>query len=155
MKRIMSFLSMALLALFLALPLQARAELLMPNVGEAYVLTTVLASNTTLHLYCTDVTPADANTLASYTECTGTGYSAKTLTGGSWTVTPGAPTVAAYAQQTFTWSATGDTVYGYYVVASDGTTLLWAEKRSAMFTVTSTDDQVKVTPRIELKKAGE
>jgi hypothetical protein len=110
-------------------------SLLVPNCGE--VLALGLICNKTsqadlkLHLYKSNTTPAETDTVSTYTESTATGYSVKTLTGASWTITTdgGGVTTASYAAQTFTYTAT-ETVYGYYVTNNAGTTLLFAEKFS-------------------------
>jgi len=110
-------------------------SILVPNVGE--VLALGLICNKTaqgdlkLKLYKSNTTPAEADTVSTYTESTATGYAAKTLTGASWTITTdgGGVTTASYAAQTFTYSA-AESVYGYYVTNNAGTTLLFAEKFS-------------------------
>lgn len=112
-------------------------------------------NNLTLKLFCNDVTPIDTHTAGSYTEASGGGYAAKTLTNGSWTVTVGNdPSDATYAQQTFTFTGaltTNPTIYGYFVVDGDGT-LIWAEVFAAAFTPANNGDQVKVTPQFQLSK---
>ena len=78
-------------------------------------------------------------------------YGAKTLTGASWTVTPGTPSDAAYALQAFSFTGVPSvaTIYGYFV--KSGTTLLWAERLAAPpFTVTAAGDVVNVTPKLTL-----
>ena len=106
--------------------------LVVPNVGEIKLLDNMLkAENRTLRLYSGAITPAEGDTLATYSgsEASFTGYSAKTLTGASWPTptTNGANAAeSSYAQQS--WSATStQTINGYYVVAADTTTLVWAE----------------------------
>lgn len=113
-------------------------------------------NNLTLKLYCSNTTPADTDTAGTYTEASGGGYAAITLTNGSWTVTVGNdPSDATYAQQTFTFTGALDSavpiVYGYFVVDADGT-LIWAERFSASFTPANNGDQIKVTPKFELSK---
>jgi hypothetical protein len=127
------------------------------DVGEIELLSRMLNKSATgdvvLRLYSNDKTPADADTVASYTECTGSGYAAKTLTGSSWTIT----TVtnkgnAAYAQQSFDLSG-ALTAYGYYVTDAAGTTLLWAERFTAPpFTIPSGGGSIKITPNFTLNK---
>src|SRR3990167_1635806 len=80
-------------------------------------------NNLTLKLFTSNTTPADTDTAATYTEATGGGYAAKTLTNGSWTITIGNdPSDAVYAQQTWTFTGQlsgGASIYGYYVVDAD------------------------------------
>lgn len=112
-------------------------------------------NNFTLKLFATDVTPVDTHTAASYTEATGGGYAAKTLTNGSFTVTVGNdPSDAVYAEQTWTFSGaltTNPTVYGYFVVDADGV-LQWAERLGASFTPTTSGDILRITPKFQLSK---
>lgn len=130
--------------------------LLVPNVGEAELLKRMLnfsaADNCVLKLFTNDVTPAEGDTVATYTEADFAGYAAATLTGASWSVA-GDPTEASYAQQTFTRSSTGtaQSCYGYFVTNLAGTILLWAERfTDGPYTVTNNGDNIKVTPRIQL-----
>lgn len=113
-------------------------------------------NNFTLKLFTNNVTPADTDTAATYTEATGGGYAAITLTNGSFTVTVGNdPSDAVYAQQTFTFTGalTGNpAIYGYFVVDADGI-LQWAEARAAgTFTPANNGDTYKVTPKFQLSK---
>jgi len=113
------------------------------------------SASLTIKLFTNNVTPADTDTAGTYTEATGGGYAAKTITNGSWTVTVGNdPSDAAYAQQTWTFTGaltTNPTIYGYYVVDADGT-LLWAEKLAASFTPANNGDELKITPKFQLSK---
>ena len=109
----------------------------------------------TLKLFATDVTPADTDVAGTYTEALGGGYAAKTLSNGSWTVTPANdPSDAIYAQQTFAFTGpltTNGTVYGYFVVDADGV-LVWAERFAQAFTPVNNGDQILVTPKFQLSK---
>lgn len=128
--------------------------LLVPNAGEELALKNFLnhtaPQNQTLKLFATNVTPAETDTAGTYTEAAGGGYSAKSLTGTSWTVTPGAPTEAAYAQQTWTFTGaltTNATVYGYFVIQASSGILMWAEAFTS-FTPANNGDQILLTPKI-------
>ena len=126
--------------------------LLVPDVGEVELLARALNKNTPddveLHLYKTDVTPAEGDVVGDYTECDAAGYASVTLTGASWTVSTAAgTTTGSYAQQTFTFTAAQD-VYGYYCTNAAGTVLLWAEKFSSTFSIPSGGGTIKVTPKI-------
>ena len=128
--------------------------LLVPNVGEVQLLEVALNGGTQgdqkLRLFQNDYTPAEASILTNFTESTGTGYAALTLTSGSWTIaTVTGTTTATYAQQTFTFTATGTSIYGYYIVDIDGTTLLWAERFAGAEPIYS-GKVLKITPTIEL-----
>lgn len=131
--------------------------LLVPDVGERELLGRMLnknaPDNVVLHLYTNNQTPAEGDTTANYTESTGTGYAAITLTGASWTIaTVAGTTTAAYAQQTFTYTGAEPNIYGYYVTNLAGTTLLWVEKfTDGPYAIPSGGGSVKITPRIELE----
>lgn len=112
-------------------------------------------NNLTLKLYTNNLTPLDTHTAASFTEASGGGYAAKTLTNGSWTVTPANdPSDAVYAQQTFTFTGAlsgNPTVYGYYVVDADNN-LIYAELLTAPFTPANNGDNIKITLKYQLSK---
>lgn len=125
--------------------------LLVPDVGEAALLTRMLATSVVMHLYTNDVTPAEADTAATYTEAVDASYAEATLTGGSWTVGTdgGGTTSGTFAQQDFTFGG-ASTVYGYFVTDVAGTTLLWAERFSTAASFGAGGGTVSVTPSIEL-----
>ena len=118
--------------------------------GKAIALQRFLAEDETLKLFVNNVTPAEGDTAASYTEMSTQGYASKALTGTSWTVTPGAPSSASYAQQTWTFDGTGGatTVYGYFVVQAVSGILMFAERFASPPTIVNNGDQIKLTPTI-------
>lgn len=129
-----------------------------PNQGEEILLDIILATNLTLKLYRNDVTAGlttaqkEALTEASFTEATFTGYTSKALTGGSWVTTQAEPSTGVYAEQTFTSTAnqTAQTIYGYYVVRTSDSKLLWFERFTGPVTISLNGDAIKVTPTITL-----
>lgn len=124
------------------------------NAGEELALKNFLnhtaPQNQVLKLFVNNVTPAEGDTAASYTEMSTQGYASKALTGTSWTVTPGAPSSASYAQQTWTFDGTGGatTVYGYFVVQAVSGILMFAERFASPPTIVNNGDQIKLTPTI-------
>lgn len=129
--------------------------LVVPNDGEELALKNFLnhtaPQDQKLRLFKNNVTPAETDTAASYTESTFTGYAQKSLTGTSWTVTPGAPTSASYAQQTFTSSAnqTAENAYGYYVVQGTSGKIMWAERfGTPPYVIENNGDSIAITPAI-------
>ena len=111
--------------------------LVVPNVGEIELLTKMLKAaltvdeNYILKLYKNNYTPVQSSTDADFTEATFTSYAAKTLTRTNW----GAPTTVSNkasstysVQQSWTCGASGETVYGYYVMGATSGVLLWAEE---------------------------
>ena len=128
--------------------------LVVPNVGEGRALNNFLnkvaPQDQTLKLFATNVTPAETDTTGSYTEATGGGYASKALTGASWTVTEGAPSDGTAAQQTWTFTGpltTNPTVFGYFVIQTTSTILMWAEAFTS-FTPANNGDQILLTPKI-------
>lgn len=131
--------------------------LLLPNHGEGDILAAAVAKaaaeNLVLRLYTSNTTPSETDTAATYTEATFTGYSAITLTPASWVVTEGAPSSAAYPQQTFTSSANqaAQSVYGYYLTRVTSGRLAWAERfPNGPYVIANTGDNIKVTPKFTL-----
>jgi hypothetical protein len=129
--------------------------LLTPNQGEELALGALLnktaPQDLDLCLFKNDYTPVEATTEANVTAADFTGYSVIQLTAASWTITPGAPTSAAYAQQTFTSSAGSQNqpIYGYYIKQRTSGKLLWAERFSdGPYTITNNGDNIKITPTI-------
>lgn len=123
------------------------------NQGEQDFLSRILAVNHTLKLFKSNTTLTEALTPSSLTEADFTGYSAKTLTGGSWTIAAGDPASGAYAQQSFVSTAdqTSQTIYGYFVVSTDTTPrLMWVERFASAIVVQYNNDSIRITPRITL-----
>lgn len=131
-------------------------SLVLVNNGEVVALSYLLNKVTTpedlvLKLFTNNVTPGETDTAATYTEASGNGYAAKTLTGANWTITPGAPTSASFAQQTFTFTGNLGNVYGYYIVRSSTQDLIWAEKfTDGPYNIVNNGDQIKITPTITI-----
>jgi hypothetical protein len=129
--------------------------ILVPNTGEVialeYLTNKVAASQDLIYrLFATNITPAETDTAGTYTEAAGGGYASKTMTGASWAVTGGAPSSAAYAQQTWTFTGaltTNATIYGYYVTRASAGDLVLAETFTS-FTPAANGDNIKLTPTI-------
>lgn len=129
--------------------------LLIPNNGEgdglsAFVNKSAL-SDLIMRLYTNNITPAETDTAATYTETTFTGYSAKTLAGANWTITEGNPTSAAYAMQQYTSSAGSQSVsiYGLFMTRATGGRIALAERfTSAPYSIVNNGDYIQVTPNI-------
>lgn len=111
-------------------------------------LTLAAAGNFQLRLFANDYTPVQTSTAASFTQAAGGGYAAKELSYGSFTVTVGNdPSDATYAIQTWTFTGaltTNPTIYGWYLVDSDGV-LVTAERLGASNTPAVNGDNASVT----------
>jgi hypothetical protein len=124
--------------------------LVVPNVGEVkllrYMLNNQAALDEVLHLYANDPTLSQTSVIGDFTEVTSAGYTAVTLTGGSWTFST---TTASYPEQTFTFT-TNATAYGYYVTTTSND-LLWAERfTAAPFSIPNSGGQIQITLNITL-----
>lgn len=129
--------------------------LLTPNQGEELALAALLnktaPQDLDLCLFKNDYTPVEGTTEANVTAADFTGYAVIQLTAASWTITQGAPTSAAYAQQTFTSTAGSQNqpIYGYYVKQRTSGKLVWAERfTDGPYTITNNGDNIKITPTI-------
>ncbi len=128
-------------------------SLLTPDQGEGYVLSYLVnkasPSNLTLRLYTNNKTPSETDVEGDYTEASGSGYAAISLTGASWTISGTAPTQAAYAQQTFTFTGALGNVYGYYLTRNADDKLQLAERFSdGPYNIQNNGDTIKITPQI-------
>jgi len=113
------------------------------------MLNKVSQGNVKLKLFVNNYTPLKSTVLADLTECTLTGYAALTLTGSSWTITTASNvSVASYAAQTFTFSASGQTIYGYYFTNNGSTKLLWAERLGTSYAVPSGGGSITIIPSV-------
>lgn len=101
-----------------------------------------------MRLFTNNVTPAEADTAAVYTEASGSGYASKSLAGASWTITEGAPSQAAFAQQTYTLTG-ALTAYGYYYTRTTSGRVAGAERfTGAPFTIPAGGGSILITPQI-------
>lgn len=126
-------------------------SLLFPQQGEVHALGCLVnktaPSDLTLRLYTNNHTPAATDTESAFTEASGNGYSAISLTGASWSTTAANPSHADYAQQTFTFTGALGNVYGYYLTRNSDGHLIWAEKFSdGPYNIQNNGDTIKVTP---------
>lgn len=130
--------------------------LLVPNNGEGdglqYFVNRATPENLVLRLYTNNITPSETDTAATYTEASGSGYSAITLTGASWgSPSEGSPSVIAFPEQTYTFSGALGNVYGYYMTRAISGRIALAERfTSGPFNITTSGDQIKLTVQITL-----
>jgi len=129
--------------------------LLAPDGGEDLMLKLITANAASevlrLVLYTTAVTPAEGDTKATYIHAVGSGYANVVLANTSWTYTPGAPSQAAFPQQTFTFSGALGNVFGYYVVNNVTEDLYWAEEfTNGPYNIQNNGDEIKVTVIVTL-----
>lgn len=128
-----------------------------PASGENLLLTWALTDDTpenlTLKLYQNDVTPADDSVAGDFTEADFTDYSAKTLARSGWATVAQDVNDKASIQydttQSWTCGASGNTIYGYYVVGATSGTLVWAERFADSETLTN-GVQLSLLPKFTL-----
>lgn len=131
--------------------------IIIPAAAENALLARLLSQgDVSLKLYTNAVNVADdALVAAGFTEFTGLGYAAKTLTSTGWTTAQNGASAASatYATQTWTFTAgTAVTAVGYYVTDALSGALLWFEAFTSSKTVQSAGDQIIITPTITLSK---
>jgi len=142
----------------IGIPGIAGGALEVPSVAEAEMLKNILnitaPQTAVLRLYVNNKTPAETDALdaSDYTEMSTLGYASVSLTPGSWVVSGTVPTVAAYPQVTFSFTAgTLVNVYGYYVTRTTSGNIMWAERFSgAPFPIQNTGDAIQITPQITI-----
>jgi hypothetical protein len=124
-----------------------------PNVGEVIALEAFVnrtaAQNGVLRLFRNNITPADTDVAATYTEAAFPGYAAINLPGASWN--PASAGVITYSAQ-LTFACTGvatDDIYGYYITQVTSGILMWSERDTAApAAIRNNGDQIRVTPSI-------
>jgi hypothetical protein len=114
-----------------------------------YLVNKAAPQNLILCLFTNNITPGESDVIGAYTEASGNGYAAITLTGASWTVSGSTPTKIAYAAQTFTFTGALGNVYGYYLKRATGGELVWAERFSdGPYNIQHNGDTITITPQI-------
>jgi microcystin-dependent protein len=136
--------------------------LIVVDVGEEAFLDLILGVDYTLRLHKNDptlTTPAEKEALEEpdLLEADFAGYAPAALTGGSWTVTPGDPTIGVYAEQSFVRSSTGtaQNIWGYYLTRDSDDALMVIEFFDGLVSIEFEDDQIDVLPRVTLGDAEE
>lgn len=129
--------------------------ILVPNDGEAialeYLVNKDVPEDLILRLFQNNITPAEGDTVSTYTEATFTGYAQRALAGASWTTTKGAPSDVTFASQTFASTADQSlqNIYGYYFVRTTSLDLVAVERfTNAPFAIQNNGDEIRVTPKI-------
>lgn len=107
-----------------------------------------------LRLYSNNRSPAKTDVVGDYTEVSGNGYSAVTLTPGSFSFSTGDPATAAYPQVTFTFTGAAGNVYGYYVTRASSEDLMFANRFSnAPINIANNGDEIRITLSLTLNNA--
>jgi hypothetical protein len=130
-----------------------------PLLGELQLLDKMLKKalstdeNYILKLYQNNYTPDGNAAPGSFTEANFTNYAAVTMTRALWnssTIVSGvAQTSYGSAPLSWTCGASGNTIYGYYVVGATSAVVLWAEL-FATSRVLANQDVLNLTPQFTL-----
>ena len=117
------------------------------NVGKLELLDKMLKDalvvneNYTLKLFKNNVVPSSSSITSTFVEANFSGYVEKNLTRAGWVASTIVSNKAQsrYPQQSWTCGSIGQVIYGYYVISSSSSTLLWAELFSSPKTLVPTD----------------
>jgi hypothetical protein len=131
-------------------------SLLVPNQGEQLILEAavgkVAGQNLVMRLFTNNYTPVEGSVESNFTEASGNGYGAITLTAASWSFAGGDPSTLSYAEQTFSFTGALGNVYGYYFTQVTSGKLIWAERFSnGPYNIQNNGDAIKITPQITLE----
>ena len=136
--------------------------LIVVDQGEEHFLDLVLAVNYTLRLHKNDpgaLSPEELDELteADLLQANFAGYAASPITGGTWTTTPGNPTLGTNTERSFTCTATGSpqAIWGYYLTRDSDGALEALEFFDGPVIVEFINDQIDITPRIQLGDSEE
>jgi len=128
--------------------------LVIPNVAKTFHLSLQLGASTdypvTLKLFNNDAPINASTTLAMLNTATFSGYSHGTLSGRSVAGSLDAFSRAYATWNPLTWTksgATGNTIYGYWVINAAGD-LLWCEKFDTAVPMSSDGAYLVITPRL-------
>lgn len=134
--------------------------LVVPDLGELELLTKLLINTTDtedyiVRLYQNNYSPSNTTVVGDFTEANFTSYTAKTLARSDWASpsTVGTKAESTGTVQSWTCGATGNTVYGYYVVGSTSGVCLWAEQFVAARILVD-GDVLFLTPKFTLSSAN-
>jgi microcystin-dependent protein len=132
--------------------------LIVVDQGEEHFLDLILAVDYTLRLHKNN--PAliggpdelDAIDEGDLLQADFPGYAAAPITGGTWTTTPGNPTVGVNATESFVRSSTGtaQNIWGYYLTRDSDGALEAVEFFDGPVSIEFENDQIDITPRIQL-----
>lgn len=110
----------------------------------------------TLRLFSNDVTPADTDIRATYTEVTGGGYTAQSLASGSWTTNitanPAIITYTDFVNFIFTGATTAPNVYGYFITSNLSGEIVLAQRFTSTV-IPIANSYIKIKPRLTLDNA--
>lgn len=110
--------------------------LVVTDLGELELLRKMLKDTSDseqyyLKLYKNNYVPVNSSVLGDFTEANFTNYVQKTIARTDWsepTTNASGSGESSVSVQSWTCGASGNTVYGYYVVGETSNIVLWAEK---------------------------
>lgn len=130
------------------------SNLVVPNLSKVYLTkqAALPAQNfypATIKLFQNNYIPVAGTVIGDLTEATFSGYAAQALAGGavSGMLDASGRAVAQWNAVTFTKAgATGNTIYGYYVIDGSGN-LLWAERFDSSIAMNTDGAFIQLTPK--------
>ena len=129
-------------------------SLIITNTGKQKALEYITGKDSStetlvLKLYSNNVTPSAADATTAYTELsTSNGYASIALSASNWNITNG---TAVYPQQTWIFTGAAGSVYGYYVINSVSSQLMFAQRfPNGPYTITTSGDTIRVTINLSL-----
>lgn len=133
--------------------------LIVPDLGELALLDKMMRSLSNndadfeLRIFTNSDVPSGSTVAADLTEATFSGYVVKTLNRSNFlastTLGNGEAQIVYDTEQVWTVGATGQQVYGYYVLERSTGILLWLERIGA--TTLAAADLLKITPTLILR----
>jgi hypothetical protein len=127
--------------------------IIITDIGKQKALEYIVGKDSTteslvLKLYSNNYTPAIGDSANSYIEVSGGLYSSISLTPATWAISSG---IATYPQQSWFFTGSVGTVYGYYLVNSTSNQVIFAERfPNAPYTISNSGDIIRVTLSITL-----
>lgn len=126
-------------------------SLIVPDEGEVRLLdmltNAVGMSSVRLRLFKNNLTPAQGTVYSDFTEATFSGYASATPAFGAAATVSHKGTITDAASRSFTHNggATSNTIYGYYVVDTGTSKVLWAERFSPSQALANFGDKITIT----------
>lgn len=133
------------------------SQVVVPDVGKKQLLKFLTGEvadiPTFIRLFKNDFTPGPATVIGDFTQADFSGYGAAATANPVTAAALDASNRAVVTWDPVTWTkngATGNTIYGYYVVDSTGS-LLWAERFDGSIPMTVDGAFIQITPRFTFK----
>lgn len=134
--------------------------LIVPEEGQKKLLDMLVGATgftgVRLRLYKNNYTPVAGSVYSSFTEADFSGYAGVTPSFSAATIVNGKGNIQDSAARDFTHNGggTANTVYGYYVVESGSTKILWAERFPSPLLMSVGGDKITITLSFSMGSAN-